>query len=195
MTHIAFFGHDAADAAIRRRVQAFQDDHLTVTGYMMHRRAPGELAWENVDLGETRDGAFLQRIKSIFSGASLAAKDAERLRTADLIYARNLDMLALAFLTKRKLKLKTPVVSIPRIWLKTVSQRAQIMAQDQPLAAPLTARRFRSAGLGYYDANAPSICSQPLRTRWAIRCIFTCTAFRLEPRSRRLSLSSKRARI
>ncbi len=110
MTHIAFFGHDAADAAIRRRVQAFQDDHLTVTGYMMHRRAPGELAWENVDLGETRDGAFLQRIKSIFSGASLAAKDAERLRTADLIYARNLDMLALAFLTKRKLKLKTPVV-------------------------------------------------------------------------------------
>lgn len=109
-THIAFFGHDSADAANRRRVQAFQDDGLRVTGYMMHRRDPGALNWENVDLGETQDSAFVQRIRSIFSGASVAAGDAERLRTADVIYARNLDMLALAFLTKRKMKLKTPVI-------------------------------------------------------------------------------------
>lgn len=107
---IAFFGHDSADAANRRRIQAFQDDGLAVIGYMMHRRDPGELSWDNVDLGETRDSAFLQRISSIFSGASIAAEDAERLQSADLIYARNLDMLALAFLTKRKLNLKTPVV-------------------------------------------------------------------------------------
>lgn len=107
---IAFFGHDSADAANRRRIQAFQDDGLTVIGYMMHRRDPGALSWDNVDLGKTHDSAFLQRISSIFSGASIAAEDAERLRTVDLIYARNLDMLALAFLTKRKLKLKTPVV-------------------------------------------------------------------------------------
>ncbi|MEL7040208.1 MAG: glycosyl transferase [Pseudomonadota bacterium] len=108
--HIAFFGHDAADAAIRRRVQAFQNDGLQVTGFMMHRRDPGEMSWENVDLGRTRDGAFVQRFRSIFSGASLAAKHADRLRAADLIYARNLDMLALAFLAKRKLKLKTPAI-------------------------------------------------------------------------------------
>ena len=108
--HIAFFGHDSADAANRRRAQAFQDDGIKITGYMMHRRDPGQLNWTNIDLGETRDSAFLQRIKSIFSGASIAAQDEERLRTADLIFARNLDMLALAFLTKRKLKLKTPVV-------------------------------------------------------------------------------------
>jgi len=109
-THIAFFGHDSADAANRRRVQAFQDDGLRVTGYMMHRRDPGDLSWENVDLGETQDSAFVQRIRSIFSGASVAAGDADRLRSADVIYARNLDMLALAFLTKRKLKLDLPVI-------------------------------------------------------------------------------------
>ena len=109
-TKIAFFGHDAADAAIRRRVEAFQSDGLDIVGYMMRRRNPGELGWTNVDLGETRDGAFLHRLRSIFSGASVAAKDAKRLRSVDLIYARNLDMLALAFLAKRKLKLKTPVI-------------------------------------------------------------------------------------
>lgn len=76
----------------------------------MHRRDPGDLSWENVDLGETQDSAFVQRIRSIFSGASVAAGDADRLRSADVIYARNLDMLALAFLTKRKLKLDLPVI-------------------------------------------------------------------------------------
>ena len=109
-TKIAFFGHDAADAAIRRRVEAFQSAGLDIVGFMMRRRNPGELGWTNVDLGETRDGAFLHRLRSIFSGASVAAKDAKRLRSVDLIYARNLDMLALAILAKRKLKLKTPVI-------------------------------------------------------------------------------------
>ena len=107
---IAFFGHDSADAAIRRRIQALKHDGINVVGYMMHRRAPGHLDWDNVDLGETRDGAFLQRFRSIFSGAEMAAKDADRLSAADIFFARNLDMLALAFLVKRKLKLDTPVI-------------------------------------------------------------------------------------
>ena len=77
MTHIAYFGHDSADAAIRRRVQAFHSDGFDVTGFMMHRRDPGALPWENIDLGETRDGAFVQRFKSIFSGADIAARHAE----------------------------------------------------------------------------------------------------------------------
>ena len=38
MTRIAFFGHDAADAAVRRRVQGFRDDGLDVVGFTMRRR-------------------------------------------------------------------------------------------------------------------------------------------------------------
>lgn len=110
MTRIAFFGHDVTDAAIRRRVKSFQDDGLDVQGFMMRRRESGTVDWPNTDLGETRDGAFIQRFRSIFSGASKAAAKADTLRRADVIYARNLDMLATAFLTKRKLKLKTPVI-------------------------------------------------------------------------------------
>lgn len=110
MTRIAFFGHDAADAAVRRRVQGFLDDGLEVTGFMMRRRDPGLLAWDNVDLGETRDGAFAQRIKQVFAGARVAAASREKLAAADVIYARNLDMLACAFLAKRHAGLKTPVI-------------------------------------------------------------------------------------
>jgi succinoglycan biosynthesis protein ExoL len=110
MTRIAFFGHDAADAAVRRRVQGFLDDGLQVTGFMMRRRDPGALAWDNIDLGETRDGAFVQRIRQVFAGARLAAAEPGKLAAADVIYARNLDMLACAFLAKRYAKLRTPVI-------------------------------------------------------------------------------------
>lgn len=110
MTKIAFFGHDAADAAIRRRVRGFQDDGFEVTGFMMRRREPLDRDWENVDLGETRDGAFLQRIRQVFRGARIAADAGEPLRSADIIYARNLDMLACAFLAKRHARLNTPVI-------------------------------------------------------------------------------------
>lgn len=110
MTRIAFFGHDSADAAVRRRVRGFVDDDLKVTGFMMHRRDAGPLDWDNIDLGETRDGAFLQRIKQVFAGAKKAAAARDELAAADVIYARNLDMLACAFLAKASANLKTPVI-------------------------------------------------------------------------------------
>jgi succinoglycan biosynthesis protein ExoL len=110
MTRIAFFGHNASDAAVSRRVQAFRDDGVEVTGFMMRRGADAPRAWENIDLGETADGAYLQRIRSIFSGARIAANARDRLGAADVIVARNLDMLATAFLAKRYAGLKTPVI-------------------------------------------------------------------------------------
>lgn len=108
--HVAFFGHDAGDAAVRRRVQAFQDEGIRVTGFMMRRRDAGPTDWDNIDLGQTHDGAFLQRIRQVFTGAGLAAKQRDLLAKTDVIYARNLDMLACAFLAKRKAKLDTPVI-------------------------------------------------------------------------------------
>lgn len=110
MKTIAFFGHDSGDAAVRRRVRALSDDGFDVIGYMPRRRADKAVDWQNVDLGMTRDGAFINRIKVIFTGAWRAARPRNNLRRADLIYARNLDMLACAFLAKRFLNAKTPVI-------------------------------------------------------------------------------------
>ncbi len=109
MTEIAYFGHDAADAAIRRRVAALQADGLSVTGFMPRRRADVSAEWNNVDLGRTRDGAFIHRIRSVYAGAAIAAAH-PCLPRCDLILARNLDMLACAFEAKRRAGLDTPVV-------------------------------------------------------------------------------------
>lgn len=110
MKTIAFFGHDSGDAAVRRRVRALSDDGFDIIGYMPRRRADKAADWQNVDLGMTRDGAFINRIKVIFTGACRAARPRNNLKRADLIYARNLDMLACAFLAKRFLNSKTPVI-------------------------------------------------------------------------------------
>lgn len=110
MTRVAFFGHDVSDSAIRRRVNAFVSDGLCVDGFMMRRSDAAQSEWSNVDLGRTYDSAFLHRLRQIFKGAHIAAGQADTLRSADVIYARNLDMLACAFLAKRRLSLKTPVV-------------------------------------------------------------------------------------
>ena len=109
MTNIAFFGHDVADSAVRRRVKAMTHDGFTVTGFMMHRRDSSPPNWKNVDLGAARDRAMIARIKSIFVGARIASKH-EDFKTADLLYARNLDMLAAAFLAKKFAGLSTPVI-------------------------------------------------------------------------------------
>lgn len=107
---VAFFGHDAADAAIRRRAKSFSDDGLVVDGYMMRRGEPIDTAWRNHDLGQTKPGAFVHRALSIISGTRRALQHRERLAQADVFYARNMDMLAIAVRVKRRLKLDVPIV-------------------------------------------------------------------------------------
>ena len=70
MTHIAFFGHDAGDAAVRKRVAGFKREGMTVTGFMMRRGEEEARDWENIDLGRTFDAAYFQRIQSIWMSMS-----------------------------------------------------------------------------------------------------------------------------
>ncbi|MCH9808034.1 MAG: hypothetical protein K0U74_09895 [Alphaproteobacteria bacterium] len=110
MSHIAFFGHNVADAAVRRRAVAFMRAGHQVTGYMMHRDKPLNPDWPNHDLGQSYDNAYLHRLAAIRSGAKRALLHIDELRQADLIYARNLDMLACAQLVRRKAGLNQPLV-------------------------------------------------------------------------------------
>lgn len=110
MTGIAYFGSNSGDAAVRRRAVALKSAGYDVVGFMPRRGAPVETPFDNIDLGETRDNAYLHRVKSIFTGAAEAAKHQEILNDADLMIARNLDMLALAQRVRGLLRLKTPLI-------------------------------------------------------------------------------------
>jgi succinoglycan biosynthesis protein ExoL len=110
MTHIAYFGHDAGDAAIRRRVVAFHDAGYQVTGLMMRRGEDEERLWPNIDLGQTFDGAYMQRMRAISRGIGIARQHGETLRQANLFFARNLDMLLCAATVRDRLKLDVPLI-------------------------------------------------------------------------------------
>lgn len=96
MVKLIFFGHDARDAAVRRRIKAFARVGADIQAFTMRRGAQVEAGWRNVDLGETRDAAFGQRIGALVAARPILRQHREALRTGDIFYARNLDMLALA---------------------------------------------------------------------------------------------------
>ena len=93
---VAFFAFDWGDAAVRRRVDGFALDGFAVDGFAMHRGRADRPDWVVADLGETRDNAYLRRVASIVRGARRAVAEREILAQADVILARNLDMLATA---------------------------------------------------------------------------------------------------
>lgn len=107
---IAFFAFDWGDAAVRRRVDGFTLDGLVVDGFAMHRGRAERPDWVVADLGQTRDNAYLQRVTAIVRGARRAVAERAHLARADVFLARNLDMLATAFLARRMAGLKTPVI-------------------------------------------------------------------------------------
>ena len=107
---IAYFGHDSADAVIRKRVRNLEANGHTVQSFTHRRHDNAGPEWDNVDLGRTRNGAYLDRIISVFRGAFRTAKHKDALAKTDLIIARNLDLLIVAFLAKRLTGLSTPVI-------------------------------------------------------------------------------------
>ncbi len=109
-TRIAFFGHNAQDAAVKRRIGSLQLTGSDVRGYTMRRDAAASCDWDNVDLGRTYDGAMWQRLSSIVRAFPRLRPHYEELRKADIWVARNLDMLILAAATHKVCGASAPLV-------------------------------------------------------------------------------------
>lgn len=107
---LAYFAFDRGDAATRRRVAALEADGITVDGYAMRRRNDEAPDWLVADLGLTRDNAYGQRIAAIARGVSRALARRAALAAADVMMARNLDMLAVAVIARARAGLTTPLI-------------------------------------------------------------------------------------
>jgi succinoglycan biosynthesis protein ExoL len=110
---IAYLAQDLADAAVARRVTMLRRGGAEVDLYGFRRAngAPDEVA-DVVphELGETQNGALLQRVGSLLRLGATTRAWAQTMASADVIVARNLDNLLLAALARRRLGLKTPLV-------------------------------------------------------------------------------------
>jgi len=101
LADLIFFGHDAHDPAVQRRIKAFEHAGASVRAFTMRRGPAKAMPWENVDLGETRDAAFAQRIGALLRARPIMRHHRDALRHAKVFYARNLDMLMLAHWARR----------------------------------------------------------------------------------------------
>lgn len=100
LARLVFFGHNRKDAAIVRRIHSLMEAGADVTGFMFRRDGeplkPGP-AWRNIDLGMVEHCKHAQRILTLLRAIWRTAAHRNLLREADIVYARNLDMLVLAF--------------------------------------------------------------------------------------------------
>ena len=101
---IAFFAHDSTESTVIKRVAAFQASGAHVVGFMFRRvrpKSPSAKTWDNVDLGITVDRNYAKRVPKLLAGFLKLMKNRAALGRCQIFYARNIDMLLLAFLAKR----------------------------------------------------------------------------------------------
>jgi succinoglycan biosynthesis protein ExoL len=110
---IAFFGHDWTESTIRKRIGAFLQRNTRVTGFMFRRRHDKPVSapsWNNVELGLTDDGRYGRRLLRLLNAFPVVWRNRAQLRAADVIYARNIDMLFVALVSKRLVRADAPLV-------------------------------------------------------------------------------------
>src|SRR6266568_6950708 len=102
---IAYLVHDLSDPAVHRRVRMLKagSAQVVVIGFRRTAQRPRDVeGCQTVDLGETRDGAFIARIGSIASVAMRLERFDELLRGCQMVLARNLEMLFIAAKARRR---------------------------------------------------------------------------------------------
>ena len=109
---IAYFVHDLADAAVHRRVRmmrCFAD--VTLLGFRRSDHpVPPFQGLETIEFGRTMDARFGQRVIAVLRAAASGRRWQGRLAGSTIFVARQLEMLTLAALTRRRIAPDAPLV-------------------------------------------------------------------------------------
>jgi succinoglycan biosynthesis protein ExoL len=110
---IAFFGHDAGESTVIKRVTAFQAHGCSVLGFMFRRGRSAPVKppqWDNVDLGLTVDRNYIRRLPKLAAAVVKVLKSRRGLARCEVLYARNIDMLLVAVVSRSLARSRAPVV-------------------------------------------------------------------------------------
>jgi glycosyltransferase involved in cell wall biosynthesis len=105
VTRIAYLVHNLADAAVARRVTMLRaaGAEVSVAGFCRDATPPAEVSGARaLSLGRTHDGALRQRAQQVIANRLRPARLLDAVAGADVIVARNLEMLVLAGFAKRR---------------------------------------------------------------------------------------------
>ena len=112
---IAFFGHDASEPTVVKRIRGLVAEGCLIIGFTFRRKrsdvGPATVpAWTNVDLGFTIDRNYLRRIPRLVIAMRRIFARRDLLLRADVLYARNLDQALVACVVRRLARLDVPLV-------------------------------------------------------------------------------------
>jgi succinoglycan biosynthesis protein ExoL len=108
---IFYLVHDLDDAAVGRRVRFLRQGGatVTVTGFRRQQTTgPGVMA-EGLEIGVTRNGRMLQRIAAASRAILSCGRWRQDLDRADIVIARNLEMLAIAVAVRGRVGATMPI--------------------------------------------------------------------------------------
>jgi succinoglycan biosynthesis protein ExoL len=111
--HVFYFCPEVSDASTLKRVQQFLDHGYGVTVFGFHRKRYNtgfEPAWPFVPLGLTVDGKYWHRLRALLGALPVIFACRRRLKTASLLYARNIDQLLLALVARLFAFSRAPIV-------------------------------------------------------------------------------------
>ncbi len=96
--NIAYLVHDLADASVHRRVRMLElgGAEIRLAGFMRGSASPAAFAIPCLNLGETADARLASRALSVAKALLHVNALAETVRGADIVIARNIEMLAIA---------------------------------------------------------------------------------------------------
>lgn len=100
-----YIGVDATNPTLILRIRSFLRAGVELTAFTFRRHkfnTAFQPDWNNVHLGETVDRNYRKRLPALVRGLRTMLEHADEIRAADFIYARNIDLLILGLLAKRR---------------------------------------------------------------------------------------------
>ena len=100
---VAYFVHDVTDPAVARRVRMLQagGGDISLLGFRRGDKVASVEGMTPIDLGRTYDSRLLQRTLKVVQRRMSLGSGASAIQNADILLARNLEMLAIAAAAQR----------------------------------------------------------------------------------------------
>jgi len=103
LTKICYFVHDVGHADLARRLGMLRAGgaETTVIGFHRSKPADADLADAVIDLGQTADAKFAQRVWAVAAAVPRLRRWSDKIASCKVLLARNLEMLLIAAIARR----------------------------------------------------------------------------------------------
>ena len=162
---VFYLAHDLADAAVQRRIGFLRQGGASVTLAGFRRSTTATPSPEgSIEIGVTRNGRMLQRVVAALRAVLVSRRWQADFDGADIVFARNLEMLAIAVAVRGRKRTAPPIVyeclDIHRLmvrgdWIGAVLRRIERQLLGSTALLVTSSQRFIGSYFERYHHRLP----------------------------------------